>query len=120
MKKIITVVALMVNSINSYAASLPANDVEVKEIVTPSVATGFYRTQNFTYDKDMNILICPMNMNMNINYESERNGYSKTCTDNKGQNKWQKMENAVPNGKKFVGFKSVSQAYIHLIEIYYK
>lgn len=117
MKKIIGVVALLVTSVNTYAAALPTSyEQEVKEMVTPNVATGFYRTQNFTYDKDMNILICPRAMK----YESNLTVKVTTCTDDKGNNQWRKMENSVPAGKKFVGFKSITEGYKHMIEVYWK
>lgn len=116
MKKLTIAFMIFASSMHAYGVTLPpASKEEVKEIVVPSIATGFYRTQNFTYDKDINILICPKNMK----YESNLSG-NITCKDDKGKNAWEKMENAVPKGKKFVGFKSVTEGYKHMIEIYWK
>lgn len=118
MKKIILSMAVLITSISAQAATPPNTNNESREIITPEIATGFYRTEQYTYDNDLNILICPRNRH----YERSIVNGDQSCTDGKTNenNKWIRMENIVPKGKKFVGFKSLSQGYTPVIEIYWK
>lgn len=115
MKKIGAVIVLMLASVSAYAgsSSQQSSNEQNHGIVTPEVATSMWRTTRFVHDtKNMNILICQ------LKYEyTYRND---TCEDKNKKNAWVKMENAVPQGTKFVGFKSVSQGSTQYIEIYWK
>lgn len=108
--------ALLVASVSAFAGSTPKNEQEQTGIVTPEVATGMMRIYRYTYDKDMNILVCPRGME----YEHDFRTDVAKCQNEKRENQWRKMENYVPVGKKFVGFKSVSQGSSHALEIYWK
>ncbi len=117
MKKIITMLSLMMISTFAYAGSSSQATVseEAPGIVTPEVATGVWRTYRHISDRNMNVLICPKNMSHEQNITSE-----DTCKDRSGKMAWVRMENAVPPGKKYVGFKSITQNGSHYIEIYWK
>jgi len=113
MKKIIAL-TLMIASMSAYAASTPKNAEEKNSIITRDVATSMWRTNYVEYDKDLNILVCPRNML--FAYKDPYN----TCLNKEGKSAWVKMEQIVPKGKEFVGFKSVTQGSSHIIEIYWK
>lgn len=116
MKKISVAFAFMVASMSAFAGSATLSEQEQTGIITPDIATGVYRTYSYTYDKDMNLLICPHGMDFKINYKTN----IPTCLDKNDKSQWKKMENYIPAGKKFVGFKSVSAGASHAIEIYWK
>lgn len=116
MKKISIFFTMLVTSMSAIAATTPTSYEDNTSIITPQIATSMYRTNRFTYDKDMNILICPHGMK----YDYYVTTNIETCKNSNNENKWIKMENYVPAGKKFVGFKSTSQGGSHMIEIYWK
>ena len=116
MKKFGAMIVLMAASMSAYAESQIIDGVEKNSFIKADVATGMWRTSRFTYDKDLNPLVCkPM-----YNYVSGDFGSQQSCTDSKGESKWIKMENAVPPGKVFAGLKSLNVGNIHYIEIYWK
>ncbi len=114
MKKFGMMMVLLMASMGAYAASSPKNAEENKNVITPDFATGMWRTSYYEYDAELNILVCPRGMTF-----AYGNPYN-TCTNLQGKSVWVKMENIVPKGKKFVGFKSVSQGSSNVIEIYWK
>lgn len=119
MKKFSAMIVLMMASLSAYAgsSSQPKNAEDNHGIVTPEIASGMWRTYRHTNDdNNMNILICPKKMN----HDTDMNGSNPTCKDKNGNNAWVRMENSIPQGTKFVGFKSVSQSSSQYIEIYWK
>lgn len=112
MKKFAAMI-LMMASMTAYASSASKSNADEQHgIITPDVATGMWRTSQFVHDVNMNILICTP---QNVYYWKDH-----TCKDKNNNNAWVKMENAIPQGKKFVGFKSINQGIAHHIEIYWK
>lgn len=81
-------------------------------IITPDLAENMLRTKHFV-QSEQGVLICR-------DIYSHESGV-RTCTKN-GKNAWRSMKNAVPFGKTYVGFKSVTggQYGDHYIEIYWK
>lgn len=115
MKKFGAMIVLMMASMSAYAgsSSQQSNNEDNHGIVTPDVATGMWRTTRIVHDSsNMNILVCQL--------KYEYTYRSDTCEDKNKKNAWAKMEHAVPQGTKFVGFKSISQGSTHYIEIYWK
>jgi hypothetical protein len=113
MKKFGAMIILMMASLSAYAGSSPKNDQEPNGIVTPDIATGMWRTSRFVNDTtNMNILVCP------LKYEYIYR--DDTCRDKNNKNAWVLIENSLPQGKNYVGFKSISQGSSHAIEIYWK
>lgn len=88
--------------------------VSAHDIITPDIATSMYRTNRFSYDKNKDIIICQSK----YKYEIGANGYK--CVDDNSKNAWTKLTDSVPEGKKYVGFKSVDSNGHHKIEIYWR
>jgi hypothetical protein len=111
MKKIITMLMLMMASMVAYAGTSANNTDDLNGVIPLSVATGMWRA-NLGYDKEQNLIVCQRIHRYLWKDES--------CRDKDGNNAWAKIKDAVPKGKTFVGFKSVSQGSEHYIEIYWK
>jgi hypothetical protein len=105
MKKIGLMLILMIASMGAYAGS--------GDVITPDFATSQWTTTHWVYDKDLNIIVCPRGAT-----------YSKiastTCLDEKGNKAWIDMKQAVPSGKKFVGFKITITDRWEYVSIYWK
>jgi len=108
MKKIMMVLCLMMTSMYAYAG--------LGNIITPDAAISMWSTPNFTYDKDMNILICPRNAGYSPPLTANS---SPTCVDKDNKSVWVTMANSVPKGKTFVGF-TVLNDRVQYITIYWK
>lgn len=99
MKKIILFVFSVLFALSAFAGTVyvPYRDTG---IITPDIATGFYRTSRFTTSGSGDILVC-----RDAHFH---NWADNTCTY-KGYNAWTLMTNVVPSGKSYVGF-SVSNS----------
>lgn len=91
------------------AAKAPAPAYVSAGVLTPDIATGFLYTDRFEYDRDGDVVVCL------TKYDLKRD--RKTCTDEQNRNKWVLMKNAIPPGRKFVGFTVVG---VWDIVIYWK
>lgn len=112
MKNLIALMLMLVSSY-SFSASMGKDYSDDNTgIVTPNIATGVLRTRQFAVDTNGNLVYCPPNFD-----HSER---KNTCTLGE-RNGWTLLKDAVPVGKTYVGFKSVSGYYgYQYIEIYWK
>jgi hypothetical protein len=117
MKRFVLMIMLMMASMGAYAGSSSQGTVteETQGIITPELATGMWRTNRFIYDKNLNILICPKDMDYEINMTIDN-----TCENKQKKMAWVTMENTIPQGAKYVGFKSITANGSHYIEIYWK
>lgn len=103
MKKISVLLAALMLSVSAYA----------QNIITPDYATGFWATYHFTQAADGTTLACVHNYDWR----------NSSCTDNNGKNAWRSLQNAVPAGKRYVGFSiqsSPSTSYAAVLVIYWK
>lgn len=113
MKKILMMIFMLMASISAYAeTNIKDNQpADLNGVIPLNVATGMWRA-NPGYDKEHNLIVC-----QRIHRYLWKD---ETCRDKGGNNAWAKIKDAVPKGKTFVGFKSVSQGSEHYIEIYWK
>ena len=116
-KSLYSIVFMSLALLSSIASAAPNTQNHVSTpmeaalgIVSPDVAIGVYRTKRFTYTNSREILVC-------VQIQPTNND----CVDNKNKSAWRPLAGAVPDGKKYVGFKSVTDIDgSHAIEIYWK
>jgi len=77
---------------------------ETHGIVTPEIATGIRVYSIFNNDTAGNMVIC----------QAIDRGLSGKC------NKWTPIQDVVPRGKQYVGFKVVPVGYSTHIQVYWK
>ena len=107
------ILLLTLLSTEALAAAKGQDFNDTTGIITYQVATGMIRVSRFTQSEAGEIVVCQDKYTYNREKE--------TCQDAKTNNMWQYMHGAIPKGKTFVGWKSVSSGYgFQAIEIYWK
>lgn len=84
------------------------------DLVTPEIATGFFRTNKIAYEStNYSMLICPDDATF---VEKD-----KSCFKGNRVIAWIPIAESVPKGRTFVGFKSLSVTSGNpVIEVYWK
>lgn len=84
------------------------------DLVTPEIATGFFRTNKIAYEStNYSMLICPEDA---VFVEKD-----KSCFKGNRVIAWVPIAESVPKGRTFVGFKSLSVTTGNpVIEVYWK
>jgi hypothetical protein len=79
-------------------------------IITPDVATGGNIFYDFGVSTQGDILVCPRG--------ADRSWRDNTCLNAKGENAWTRIQDIVPKGKTYVGFRFRGNG--SSVEVYWK
>ena len=119
MKKVIMSLLLSLTATHALAAPKGQDFNDQTGIITYAQATGVWRTQRFL-NTPQGIIVCADEHTLIVDNRKDPKT-NNTCQDAKTNNKWQYMHTAIPKGRTFVGWKSVSDRYgYQAIEIYWK